>query len=517
MGPDLEINDRLGSMESLDSKENKKSLEEPGEKNMCCVSYQADIFELETSKLKQAEQVKQLEKSKEETENSSSFGKTFSGDENDDILSDSEVMSKLRDNEFGKEYQMRKKELTSHWKTFRQPYMWRCRWGELKMRQLRYQASKYDLQAEAIRRRKQLILKNSTVEDNVAKSLPFSGTTRKGAVIQRKKRKRVEDLTDTAAYMAQHPLFSYHGLKKCGADVLSSLHQRENIGIPTNKRFQGNSVFGCIDEPVSLEFRNDDNSLEQILWKIGVLQSHLGELKTRFIKVHDENVKDIHSAYAMNSNDVSTTTAQRDFCTNEREKLGQVSTVDNRCDMRMTKTAISTHEEDTNLIGINESKDQLQNGISCEKEGDAHLIHNSTATELNNTEKVEVQPTEKVEIQPTEKVEIQSTENVEIQPTEKVDIHPTEKPETSKGEEKANIVQSVPVPVVSISEDQPEIPKEEQENTSLPVQEMSIADDEPSLKKRCISGLTSPHNTRNRGRGRGRGRRRRGSRWSRRA
>lgn len=114
--------------------------------------------------------------------------------------------------------------------------------------------------------------------------------------------------------------------------------------------------------------------MEQILWKIGVLQSHLGELKTRFKKVHDENAKDIYSAAAMNSNDVSTTSAQNDVSTNEREKLVQVSTVasqlmpkcDNRCDMLTTGSAISTHGEDTNLIDIIECNN-LQVGISCKK------------------------------------------------------------------------------------------------------------------------------------------------------
>lgn len=133
-------------------------------------------------------------------------------------------------------------------------------------------------------------------------------------------------------------------------------------------------MFGCSDEQVSLEFRNDDNSLEQILWKVGVLQSHLGELKTRFKKVHDENTKAICSADAMNSNDVTTTSTQNDVSTNEREKLVQVSTVAsqlmpkcNRGDILTSGTAISTHGEDTDLIDITECNDQLQNRISCEK------------------------------------------------------------------------------------------------------------------------------------------------------
>lgn len=128
MGPDLELKGRIGSMGSLDRKANGNSLGEPIDETMKCISnYQDDILELEASELKQADQVKQVEKSKvritefthqtenllnesaseDETENSSSFGNTLSGDENDDILSDSEVMSKLRDNEFDQECRMR--------------------------------------------------------------------------------------------------------------------------------------------------------------------------------------------------------------------------------------------------------------------------------------------------------------------------------------------------------------------------------------------------------------------------
>lgn len=479
MGPDLELKGRLDSMASLDGKENGKSLGEPLAKNISCVSnYQDNIFELEDSPHKQAEKVNQVEKSEvkimecthqrenplndtasqDETENSSSFGDTLSVDE-DENLSDSEVMSKLRDNGFDEDCRIRKKRLTSHWKTFIQPYMWRCRWAELQIRRLLYQASKYDLQAEAISRRQQLTSENMTVEDTGAKLFPVS---QKEKLIERRKRKRVEDTTDTAAYMTQHNFFSFLGSKKSAADVAAFVNDRTNIGIPTDNRIKGESVFGCSDEPVSLEFRNDDNSLEQILWKIGVLQSHLSELKTRCKKVWNENAQDIYSADVMKLYHVSTSSAQYDVLTNEGEKLvhssstaSQLMPKCNMCDVLISGSAIPTHGEATDLIDIIECNDQLQIGISCENDGDGHLIYNSTAKELNNIEKVEIQPTEKLE--------------------------------TPK-EEQANIVPSVPVPVIS------------------------IADDEPTQKKRSISSLTSPHNARKRGRGR-----RRGGRWSRRA
>lgn len=83
-----------------------------------------------------------------------------------------------------------------------------------------------------------------------------------------------------------------------------------DLGNSTDNRIKGDFVFGCGNEPVSLEFRNDDNSLEQILWKIGVLQSHLSDIKTRAKKVQDENAQDIYSADAINSYDISTSSAK---------------------------------------------------------------------------------------------------------------------------------------------------------------------------------------------------------------
>lgn len=113
--------------------------------------------------------------------------------------------------------------------------------------------------------------------------------------------------------------------------------------------------------------------MEQILWKIGVLQSDLGELKTRLKKVQDENAKDIYSADAMNTNAVRTSSAQNDVPTNEGRELVKVSSIASRhmpkSNMFMVKneTAISTHGKATNLIDITECNNQLQIAISGEK------------------------------------------------------------------------------------------------------------------------------------------------------
>lgn len=117
-----------------------------------------------------------------------------------------------------------------------QPYMWRCRWAELRIRSLLYRASKYDLQAEAVSRRKQSTSKDLTADDSGAKSSLVSSGMQREKIMKRRKRKRVEDSTDKAVYMAQHKLFSCFGRAFCVIKVsLSYLRQpifrREKSGI----------------------------------------------------------------------------------------------------------------------------------------------------------------------------------------------------------------------------------------------------------------------------------------------
>lgn len=107
--------------------------------------------------------------------------------------------------------------------------MWRCKWVELQIRRFKSQALKYDLLLAKNNQRKQLKLEDFKVEDLGAKSLPFPSHTRQEKVMKRKKRKRVEDTIDKAAYMAHHNLFSYFGtyfsiLKKGGYVIVPSTH-----------------------------------------------------------------------------------------------------------------------------------------------------------------------------------------------------------------------------------------------------------------------------------------------------
>lgn len=111
-------------------------------------------------------------------------------------------------------YLSRKKKLTSHWKRFIRPLSWRCKWIELKLKQLQSQALEYEKELAAYDCRKQQEFANFTldVDGFSAKSVPLSGQICRRKVVNRKKRKRVEDTCDLASYMSNHSAFSYYGM-----------------------------------------------------------------------------------------------------------------------------------------------------------------------------------------------------------------------------------------------------------------------------------------------------------------
>lgn len=90
--------------------------------------------------------------------------------------------------------------------------MWRCKWTELKIKELELQASKYDRCIAAHERRKRMSIDQLTVEQSGSRSLPFKSQYRRKRAMKRRKRKRLEDTTDIGSYMSKHILFSGHGL-----------------------------------------------------------------------------------------------------------------------------------------------------------------------------------------------------------------------------------------------------------------------------------------------------------------
>ncbi|GMP42646.1 hypothetical protein CsSME_00012314 [Camellia sinensis var. sinensis] len=139
--------------------------------------------------------------------------------------------------------------------------------------------------------------------------------------MKRKKRKRIEDTVAMASYMSHHNnLFSYFGRdfhfcfillhacmcmsimtdkwyvsknKRSAAVVASIDDDRGKRVILAEKSI--NVEFGVNDELLSHELRDGDNSLEQILWKLGIVQSQDSKMKSRLHKVMLENVGKFYS------------------------------------------------------------------------------------------------------------------------------------------------------------------------------------------------------------------------------
>ena len=110
-----------------------------------------------------------------------------------------------------KKYYIRKKKLTCHWRNFIRPLMWRCKWTELRIKELELQALKYMREVEANDQTKSLESQHCT-SDFCSKSFPFVNHSVKRKLMRRRKRKRVENVTDISSYMSHHQLFSYLGI-----------------------------------------------------------------------------------------------------------------------------------------------------------------------------------------------------------------------------------------------------------------------------------------------------------------
>ena len=91
------------------------------------------------------------------------------------------------------------------------PIMWRCKWIELQIKELDSQASKYDRELAECSRRKQCEREKCAAEDLATKSVPVC-QNQPVKIMKRKKRKRVEETTNLAAYSSPHKVFSYFGI-----------------------------------------------------------------------------------------------------------------------------------------------------------------------------------------------------------------------------------------------------------------------------------------------------------------
>ncbi|PRQ20078.1 hypothetical protein RchiOBHm_Chr7g0224241 [Rosa chinensis] len=219
------------------------------------------------------------------TEYSSSFADTVSDTEN---FSEGEVESQSFPQNgltsafdaFSSAFQMRKKKLTNHWRTFIRPVMWRCKWMELRIKEIESQELNYSRALAAYDQRKRSAFDQFILEESGSTSLPFSSQGLRKKSIKRRKRKRIEETTDIASYISHHNAFSYFENKRSDPDSTSLADEFSNAVI-TEHSADYNDKLSTADEWSLLEFRDGDKSLEHVLWKIETLHSWVHKLKNQ--------------------------------------------------------------------------------------------------------------------------------------------------------------------------------------------------------------------------------------------
>ncbi|KAJ4979975.1 hypothetical protein NE237_010755 [Protea cynaroides] len=358
------------------------------------------------------------------TEYSSSFENTISGNEDGSRLSDAEVESRFCGDSgsafdgFDSMFRTRKKKLTAHWRTYIRPLMWRCKWLELRIKEFQAQALKYDRELAAYDQRKQFDSAQLALEGCCMRSLPFSRRFRRKKAMKRRKRKRIEETVDISSYMSCHSLFSYYENKRSDIDAISLDDDCGNQVIVADQNVNGNGEFAVDSEWSSLDFGDGDNPLEQILWKIEVVQCRVQKLKTQLDKVISSNAARFSSAENLSQlvpSEMPSSFAQSPTVSpgnGDTTQVGVLYTPPPHIsdyeigDLVMPESAVSSYGEVTPLPDIIESTmgllsadiapGQPQIGDSSEHIVDNVLIHNQAVQDkLHNFESFKSQPFEK--------------------------------------------------------------------------------------------------------------------------
>ncbi|XP_031110162.1 uncharacterized protein LOC116014275 [Ipomoea triloba] len=229
----------------------------------------------------------------DETEYSSSFADSTSGNDNFSGPSDAEVESQFCNESglgssfdgFGSLFPLRKKKLTGHWRNFISPLMWRCKWIEVKLKEFKSQVTKYDREMAAYDREKHQVLDQMLLQDSGSKSIPYiHQSEKKKAMKRRRKRQRAEGM-EISAYMSNHKLFSYFENKKSDPDGNSAGDELSNVVLVE----QNTSTH---DELVSDDFsilKHSDDLPEQILRKIELLHTRVHRLNAQLDTVMAKN------------------------------------------------------------------------------------------------------------------------------------------------------------------------------------------------------------------------------------
>lgn len=150
--------------------------------------------------------------------------------------------------------------------------MWRCKWTELRIKEIGSQALKCTREIGAYDLEKLSEFNKSSLEDLGSKSLPFANQFLKRKILMRKRRKRIEDAMDVTSFMKQHNLFAYFGIS------FSVFLDADNIFPMVGPMFQVLLSFG---------FQKTENPIQTARILLMILLTKVPFLFTCFCRMHD--------------------------------------------------------------------------------------------------------------------------------------------------------------------------------------------------------------------------------------
>ncbi|KAK7400678.1 hypothetical protein VNO78_11934 [Psophocarpus tetragonolobus] len=355
------------------------------------------------------------------TDYSSSFADTTSDAENGSRLSDVEVESAfLGDNGLGGSFDdsafpTRKRKLTDHWRNFIRPLMWRCKWTELRIKEIDSQALKYSKELAEYDKGKHAALDQFSLEEFGSKSMPFLGDQLRSKAKKRRKRKKVEDTTEIGSYTSHHYIFSYLESKKSDLDgCLTDDFSNPELHADSTDRF------GIGEDQPLLDINETDASLEQILWAIDNLHARVHKLKGDVDAIMSKNASKFSSSENLSllpHGDVQTSSAQSPTISVGNGDTASVGVIYNSNhhgvdfdigDFVMHDSAVSSYGEVPMVPDIIESTVGLLAaadvtlhsalvGDSCEDMVDSVLIHEVAETDEHTFRSASHHPMERVQ------------------------------------------------------------------------------------------------------------------------
>ncbi|CAI9108560.1 OLC1v1008190C2 [Oldenlandia corymbosa var. corymbosa] len=156
--------------------------------------------------------------------------------------------------------------------------MWRCKWAELKIKEFESMASEYSRRIRACDLKKRLAYEQLRVEEFGSKSLPYTPRRHRKKPLKRRKRKKVECITNTTEYMSRHNLFSYQESKRNDQDGSSAGDDFGNPVFP-GQDLTGNDEFAYTNDWLTQEENSDFN--EEIFRKIDLVHTRVQKMKSQ--------------------------------------------------------------------------------------------------------------------------------------------------------------------------------------------------------------------------------------------